>query len=77
MANQVWFSIIPKKDVAKAIVNDSRNQEHVVITEAGRKVFQVVFGAILKEDCILSFGRHEDNDIKCDLPGTPFGRSMA
>lgn len=74
MADQVWFSIIPKNEIAKNIVNDSRNQQHVVVTESAKKVIRVVFRDILKEGCILSFGRHLNNDIKCNLPE---GRTIA
>ena len=81
MAAQVWFFIIPTNEVSETIVNDCRNQDYVVITdEAGatpRKVIQIAFDNHLKPNCILSFGRREDCNIRCDLPGTAFVRKMA
>lgn len=81
MAGKVWFSLIPTNEVSTAIVNDSRNESRVVTTDAAQaatsKVIQVVFADNLQPHPILSFGRDVGNHIKCDPPGTTFGRRMA
>lgn len=81
MAGRVWFYILPTNEVSEAIVNDSRNENHVVITDgagvATSKMIQVIFKDSLKPYCILSFGRGTECDIRCDPPGTAFGREMA
>lgn len=78
MADNAWFFILPINKDAKAIVDDFRNRNHVVITNgAGAAIIRVVFQDDLKPYCILSFGRSLDSDIKCDLPGTAIRRRMA
>lgn len=78
MADNAWFFILPINEDAKAIVDDFRNRNHVVITNrAGAAIIRVVFRDDLKPYCILSFGRSLDSDIKCDPPGTAIGRRMA
>lgn len=78
MAAQLWFSIIPTNEASELIVNDPRNEGHVVTTaEAGatpRKVIQVNFGRYLTPNCILSFGR----DPSCNIqPGAAFARQWS
>lgn len=81
MAGNVWFYILPINEDAKAIVDDVRNREHVVITygpgAAAINRIQVVFRDDLKPHCILSFGRSFDSNIQCNPPGTAIGRRMA
>lgn len=80
MAGEVWFSIFPTNEESKAIVNDVRNQDHVVIADgagaAAGKIIQVVFQDNLKPHCILSFGRDTNSDIICNPPGTTIGHRM-
>lgn len=66
-----WFLISPQNDVARAIVNDIRNRDCVILGSDGKNRINVTFDDYFKPDCLLSFGRERTCSVVCDPPGFP------
>ena len=71
MADRRWFQISPKNDVARAIVNDTRNRECVIPCPDGTIKIIVTFDDYFRPNCILSFGRDRAFSVVCDPPELP------
>ncbi|RDL35671.1 uncharacterized protein BP5553_06283 [Venustampulla echinocandica] len=56
MADKRWFQISLENDIARAIINDTRNRDCVTSSA---------------DDCILTFGRDRAFSVVCGPPGLP------
>ena len=71
MADRSWFQILPKNDVARAIIDDTRNRECVMPGQDGTNKIVVTFDDYFRPDCVLSFGRDRTCSVVCDPPELP------
>jgi hypothetical protein len=70
MANRPWFLISATNDVARAILNDARNRDCMILGPDGTNRINVTFDNYFKPDC-LSFGRERTCSVVCDPPEFP------